>query len=131
MSGIGGVGLNAIQGARLAGAEWIIAVDLGQATLKAARPFAATDLVNGCEVDAIDAIMEITANSGGASVLVGIAAVAARLTFDPVGLTSGAETTIGSRMATPVQTDIPALVPPWREGAPKLDALVARRGVFE
>ncbi len=41
--GAGGVGLNAIQGARIAGARRIVAVDRTEAKLEAAREFGATD----------------------------------------------------------------------------------------
>ena len=45
--GVGGVGLNIVQGARLAGAERIIAVDLNVEKLALATTFGATDVVNG------------------------------------------------------------------------------------
>ena len=61
--GVGGVGLNIVQGAWLAGAERVIAVDLNPAKLALARSFGATDTVNGAEVDAVAAVVEMT--SGG------------------------------------------------------------------
>ena len=44
--GCGGIGLNIVQGARLAGAERIFAVDLNPEKLDLARTFGATDTVN-------------------------------------------------------------------------------------
>ena len=44
--GCGGVGLNAVQGARLVGASRVIAVDLSAAKLERAREFGATDVVD-------------------------------------------------------------------------------------
>lgn len=58
--GCGGVGLNAVQGARIAGAGRIIAVDLSPAKLDVARSFGATDLVNAGSVDAVEAVLEMT-----------------------------------------------------------------------
>ncbi|MFZ1886551.1 MAG: S-(hydroxymethyl)glutathione dehydrogenase/class III alcohol dehydrogenase [Candidatus Binataceae bacterium] len=48
--GIGGIGLNVIQGARLAGARMIVAIDLNPAREAIARKFGATDFVNPSEV---------------------------------------------------------------------------------
>ncbi len=62
--GVGGIGLNVVQGAHLAGAERIIAVDLNPEKLALARTFGATDVVNGSETDAVAAVVEMT--SGGA-----------------------------------------------------------------
>ncbi len=59
--GCGGVGLNIIQGARIAGAGQIIAVDISPAKLELATRFGATHVVAGGE-DAADAVLKI---SGG------------------------------------------------------------------
>ncbi|MCP5180738.1 MAG: Zn-dependent alcohol dehydrogenase [Pseudomonadales bacterium] len=58
--GCGGVGLSAINGAAIAGASRIIAVDMVPAKLDLARKFGATDTVNAREVDAIEAVRELT-----------------------------------------------------------------------
>ncbi|MCL2482001.1 MAG: Zn-dependent alcohol dehydrogenase [Propionibacteriaceae bacterium] len=57
--GCGGVGLNAIQGARLAGAGAVIAIDLQPKKLELARRFGATHTINSGQVDPIEAIHEI------------------------------------------------------------------------
>jgi len=57
--GVGGVGLNAIAGARLAGASHIIAIDNQPAKEQLARKFGATDFVNSGERDAVAAVKEI------------------------------------------------------------------------
>ena len=54
--GLGGVGLSAVQGARIAGASRIIAVDLTDEKLERARLLGATDVVNASEVDPVEAI---------------------------------------------------------------------------
>ena len=58
--GCGGIGLNIIQGAWLAGAERIIAVDLNPEKLALARTFGATDTVNGHDGDPVATVLELT-----------------------------------------------------------------------
>ncbi len=58
--GTGGVGLNVIGGARLAGAQRIVAIDLDDAKLEVARRFGATDTVNAREVDPVEAVKDLT-----------------------------------------------------------------------
>lgn len=58
--GAGGVGLNALSGARIAGASRIIAVDLSDEKLELAKRFGATDVVNGGEGDPVERIQELT-----------------------------------------------------------------------
>jgi len=58
--GCGGVGLSAINGAAIAGAARIIAVDMVPGKLELARKFGATDVVNAKEVDAVGAVVEMT-----------------------------------------------------------------------
>ena len=62
--GCGGVGLNSVQGARLAGAARIIAVDVQPGKLELARTFGATDTVDATDVDPVLAVRELT--GGGA-----------------------------------------------------------------
>src|SRR5699024_4465353 len=57
--GCGGVGLNTIQGARIAGASRVIAVDLQPAKLELAREFGATDVVCSAEGDPVEAVHEL------------------------------------------------------------------------
>ena len=58
--GCGGVGLSAVNGAAIAGAARIIAVDMVESKLDLARKFGATDVVNAKEVDAVEAVREMT-----------------------------------------------------------------------
>jgi len=62
--GSGGVGLNVIQGAALAGAEKIIAVDLLDSKLAYARQFGATHTINGRSADAVATIRNLTDGIG-------------------------------------------------------------------
>ncbi|QBJ97200.1 Zn-dependent alcohol dehydrogenase [Rhodococcus sp. ABRD24] len=64
--GCGGIGLSAVQGARIAGASRIIAVDLNANKLETARTMGATDIVDGSQLedgDVAAAIRDLT--SGG------------------------------------------------------------------
>ncbi|KXO99482.1 S-(hydroxymethyl)mycothiol dehydrogenase [Tsukamurella pseudospumae] len=62
--GCGGVGDAAIAGARLVGARTIIAVDRDPRKLELARELGATHTVNAAEVDAVEAIQELTDGFG-------------------------------------------------------------------
>jgi S-(hydroxymethyl)glutathione dehydrogenase/alcohol dehydrogenase len=62
--GCGGVGLNAIQGARIAGATVVVAVDLSAHKLELAKTLGATHCIKGDEEDAVKKIHEITGGLG-------------------------------------------------------------------
>lgn len=76
--GCGGVGLSCINGAAIAGASRVIAVDRVASKLELARKFGATDVVNAAEVDAVEAVKELT--GGGA-----------HYSFEAIGLKATAE----------------------------------------
>jgi S-(hydroxymethyl)glutathione dehydrogenase/alcohol dehydrogenase len=83
--GCGGIGLNVIQGCRLAGASRIIAVDVVPGKLEMARKFGATDTINAKEGDAVARVLELT---GGLGVEYAFEAIgntnAARQAFDMI-----------------------------------------------
>ena len=56
----GGIGLSAINGAAIAGAGRIIAIDMVPSKLELAKKFGATDVVNAKEVDPVLAVQEMT-----------------------------------------------------------------------
>jgi S-(hydroxymethyl)glutathione dehydrogenase/alcohol dehydrogenase len=58
--GAGGVGISIIQGARIAGARQIIAVDLNDAKLKSALAFGATETLNAAEPNLVKAIKKMS-----------------------------------------------------------------------
>ena len=63
--GCGGIGLNVIQGCRLAGAARIIAIDVMDSKLEMARSFGATDTINSSQCDDVAAaVMELTGGLG-------------------------------------------------------------------
>jgi S-(hydroxymethyl)glutathione dehydrogenase/alcohol dehydrogenase len=63
--GCGGVGLNVIQGAVLAGASRIVAVDINDGKLALAREFGATDTINNSNNDAVEQLHELIPGAGG------------------------------------------------------------------
>jgi len=81
--GCGGVGLNVIQGAAIAGAGAIIAVDVQPAKLELARTFGATAVVDAGRRDAVSGVMELTAQRG------------ADVAFEVIGLQKTIDQTIG------------------------------------
>ncbi len=62
--GAGGVGLCAVVGARVVGANPIIAVDLDESKLEFARRFGATHGINASKVDPVEAIQKLTVRKG-------------------------------------------------------------------
>ena len=76
--GCGGVGLSAINGAALAGAGRVIAVDMVTSKLDMAKTFGATDVVDASQTDAVEAVKEMT--SGGV-----------QYSFEAIGLKATAE----------------------------------------
>lgn len=57
--GAGGVGLNAVSGARIAGASRIVAIDIQARRLEAARRFGATDVIDSTRANPIDAVRAV------------------------------------------------------------------------
>ena len=106
--GCGGVGLNVVQGAVIAGASRIIAVDLLDNKLDYAASFGATEMVNGATDDPVQQVLDLTGGlgvdyvfeaignvrateqaikmtaRGGTATLVGMAPQHQAATFDPL-----------------------------------------------
>jgi NDMA-dependent alcohol dehydrogenase len=156
--GTGGVGLNAIQGAALAGAYPIIAIDLLDNKLDAARAFGATHVINATQVDSPQAaVKELTSGRGadyvfvavgspkavsqgfnmirreGTVVVVGIPEVDATVSL-PVSdfIFGGPRRIMGSAMgSTRLSVDVPRLVALYQHGRLKLDELITARYPLE
>jgi threonine dehydrogenase-like Zn-dependent dehydrogenase len=62
--GCGGIGLSAVNGAAIAGADRIIAIDTISSKLETAKEMGATDIINASNVDPVETIKELT--GGGA-----------------------------------------------------------------
>ena len=83
--GVGGVGLSAVVGAKKAGANPIIAVDLDEEKLAFAKRFGATHGINAAKTDAVAAIHELTADGEGFSIT-RTPVTGADYTFDCIGI---------------------------------------------
>ena len=150
--GSGGVGLNSIQGARLAGASPIIAVDIEAAKLNAAREFGATHTINAKGEDVAERVKAITGGRkadwvfvtvgvrgaaeqavslmkrNGATVLVGMPPSGVVATIDPGWLAADGQRILGSKMGSARPAiDVPMIVRLYREGRLKLDELISGR----
>ena len=150
--GCGGVGLNCIQGAALAGAQPIIAVDLRANKLDMARLFGATHTVDASEFDPVERIRELTGGAGahyafeaigltgepfrqsiectrkrGVTVFVGHAPHSTPVDFD-ARMLMPEKMVIGSMYGTcRPRVDVPRLIGLYQAGKLKLDELITRR----
>ena len=149
--GCGGVGLNCIQGAAIAGASTIIAVDLLDNKLEMGREFGATHTVNASDGDPVEAIKELSDGEGvhyafeaiglveapfvqsirctrsrGVTVWVGHAPIDTPVTIDARDIMYE-KTVIGSMYGSArPHIDFPRLLNLYREGRLKLDELISR-----
>jgi S-(hydroxymethyl)glutathione dehydrogenase/alcohol dehydrogenase len=150
--GCGGVGLNVIQGARIAGADRIVAIDTMESKLQMAKEFGATDFVNASEVDPVTKVKELTggrgvdvafeviglaatiqqamdmARRGGETVLVGVPRFDVNLSINAnFGMIMTAKTLKGCWYgSTNASEDIPKLLDLYKKGELKLDELISR-----
>jgi len=153
--GCGGVGLSVVQGARLAGAERIVAVDLRPDKTALARTLGATDVVDASAGGTVEAVRELLPEGadyafdaiggralteqciavlgmGGAAVVVGIPPAGVAAAFDPGVLVAREQRILGSNYGgiDPAR-DIPRLVQEYLAGDLLLDELVSRRRPLE
>lgn len=154
--GTGGVGLNSIQGGFLSGAHPIIAIDLVDRKLQAAKDFGATHTVNPAKENPLQTVRSLTQGRGadyvfvavgsvaameqgltlvrraGTLVLVGMPAVGAKLQLEAVDLADNGQRILGSKMgSTRLHVDVPKLVELYEQGRLKLDELITARYPLE
>ena len=149
--GCGGVGLNVIQGARLAGATTIVAVDVKDAALAFARKFGATHTVNARAEAAVERVQAITGGGAhfafeaygagvttrmavqmvrkrGTAVIVGIAPLGDTADIEPAGITRMEKTIRGCYYGSShPRQDMPRIVDWYARGLLDIDGLVTRR----
>ena len=147
--GAGGVGISIMQGARIAGARQIIAVDIADAKLENARKFGATDTINSGAVDAVKTIKKMTSGGAdyafeavglpklleqafyclaprGTAILVGAIAQGEKVSFNP-GHFFQEKRVIGCMMGSNRFTvDAPRYLELYRQGRLDLDGMVTR-----
>jgi len=149
--GCGGVGLSVVQGARLVGAEQIIAVDIRPEKTALARTMGATDALDVGTADAVEALRELLPDGadyvfdaigmtttteqaiemlglGGAAVVVGLPPTGARASFEPLVLAESDQKILGSNYGSVRPAiDLPLLVDRYMAGELLLDELVSSR----
>ncbi|PWE28101.1 S-(hydroxymethyl)glutathione dehydrogenase/class III alcohol dehydrogenase, partial [Maritimibacter sp. 55A14] len=148
--GLGGIGLNVIQGLRLAGADQIVGVDLNPSKVEMATHFGMTDFVNPKEVEGdlvahlveltgggADYTFDATGNVGvmrtaleaahkgwGESIVIGVAPAGAEISTRPFQLVTGRSwrgTAFGGARG---RTDVPKIVDWYMQGKIEIDPMI-------
>ena len=149
--GLGGIGLNVIQGARLVGADKIIGVDLNPSKAEMARKFGMTHYVNPAEVGAdkvVQAIIDLTGGGAdfsfecignvntmrqalecchrgwGESIIIGVAPAGTEIATRPFQLVTGRVWKGSAFGGARGRTDVPKIVDWYMEGKIKIDDLI-------
>ena len=147
--GLGGIGLNVIQGARLAGADKIIGVDINPAREAMARQFGMTHFINPKEVpNVVDAIVQLTDGGAdysfecigntqvmrqalecthkgwGRSIIIGVAEAGAEISTRPFQLVTGRKWEGSAFGGARGRTDVPKIVDWYMDGKINIDDLI-------
>jgi S-(hydroxymethyl)glutathione dehydrogenase/alcohol dehydrogenase len=149
--GLGGIGLNVVQGARLAGADMIVGVDINPAREALARKFGMTHFVNPKGLDVVSHLVEITKGGAdysfecvgnvdlmrqalecchrgwGVSVIIGVAGAGQEIKTRPFQLVTGRVwkgTAFGGARG---RTDVPRIVDWYMEGKINIDDLITHK----
>jgi len=149
--GLGGVGLSVVQGAVMAGAERIIAIDLNEKKFELARQMGATDCVSPAQVDDIEAQVIDMTDGGvdysfecignvetmgnalrcchkgwGEAVIVGVAGAGQEIHARPFLLVTGRVWRGSAFGGVKGRTELPRYVDRYMNGRIKLDEMVSR-----
>ena len=148
--GLGGVGLCGIMGAKVSGADTIIAVDLEEAKLKKALELGATHAFNARDPELVSKVMDLTHGGvdvavelagavaamesayavtvrGGRLVTAGLSPIGAKFSFEHGDLVGNEKSILGSYMGSCVPVrDIPRFIRMYQTGALPVDKLIDR-----
>ncbi len=147
--GLGGIGLNVIQGAKMVGANKIIGIDINSKREAMAREFGMTDFINPNEVpDLIDAIVQLTDGGAdysfecigntqvmrqalecthkgwGRSIIIGVAEAGAEISTRPFQLVTGRKWEGSAFGGARGRTDVPKIVDWYMDDKIKIDSLI-------
>ncbi|WP_119155010.1 S-(hydroxymethyl)glutathione dehydrogenase/class III alcohol dehydrogenase [Caldimonas tepidiphila] len=147
--GLGGIGLNVIQGAKMVGADKIIGIDLNPAREAMARKFGMTHFINPKDVDnVVDAIVQLTDGGAdysfecigntttmrqalecchkgwGQSIIIGVAEAGAEISTRPFQLVTGREWKGSAFGGARGRTDVPKIVDWYMDGKLNIDDLI-------
>ena len=153
--GAGGVGLSAIQGARIAGARKIIAVDMVESKLATAKEFGATHIVDASSRDAVQAVKDLTGGGvdysfeaiglkktaeqsfeclgpGGVATIIGMIPFGTKIELDGWSFLQGEKRIQGSMMGSNrFRVDMPRYIEFYEQGRLKLDEMISKKGRLE
>jgi len=152
--GAGGVGLAAIQGARIAGARKIIAVDTFEGKLAMARRLGATDTVDASNSDPVDEIRKLTGGgvdysfeaiglkqtaeqafnslkTGGTATVIGMIPVGQKVEIDGYMFLTERKLQGSNMGSNRFRIDMPRYIEFYLQGRLNLDDMISRRGKLE
>jgi S-(hydroxymethyl)glutathione dehydrogenase/alcohol dehydrogenase len=148
--GAGGVGLNAISGARIAGASRIVVVDIQSKRLEAAKRFGATDVIDSSTAKPVETVRDLLPEGadhvfdfvglkavaeqglamlgvGGGLYLVGVSKPEVDISLNIFGAIGGQKRVVGVNFgSTNAKRDIPMYAQLYLQGRMNLDDLVSR-----
>ena len=155
--GLGGIGLNVIQGLRMAGCDQIVGVDLNPSKVEMAKKFGMTDFVNPSEVkdemvpylvnltkggadytfdatgnvDVMRTALESAHKGWGESIIIGVAPAGAEISTRPFQLVTGRSwrgTAFGGARG---RTDVPKIVDWYMDGKIEIDPMITHKMPLE
>jgi len=147
--GLGGIGLNVIQGARMVGADKIIGIDINPEREAMARKFGMTHFINPNDVpNIVDAVVQLTGGGAdysfecigstkvmrqalecthkgwGRSIIIGVAEAGAEISTRPFQLVTGRKWEGSAFGGARGRTDVPKIVDWYMEGKIDIDSLI-------
>src|SRR6195952_1016590 len=145
--GCGGIGLSAVNGAAIAGADRIIAIDTVQSKLETARQMGATDVINASNVNPVEAIKELTSGgveysfeavglkktaeqafeclrAGGTATIIGMVPFGMKIELHAYDFLRERKIQGSSMGSNRFRVDMPRLLNAWKKGHLKLDHLI-------
>eukprot|EP01037_Dinobryon_pediforme_P006141 gene6141-biopygen3841 len=151
--GLGGIGLNVIQGARMAGATQIVGVDINPGKIELARKFGMTDFVNPKDIsgDIVAHLVDLTQGGAdysfdctgnvtvmrqalecchkgwGQSIVIGVAPSGAEISTRPFQLVTGRVWKGSAFGGARGRTDVPKIVDWYMDGKINIDDLITHK----
>jgi S-(hydroxymethyl)glutathione dehydrogenase/alcohol dehydrogenase len=146
--GCGGIGLSAVNGAAIAGADRIIAIDTVSSKLDVARLMGATDVINASNVDPVVAIKDMTGGGvefsfeavglkttaeqsfqclrpGGTATIIGMVPFGMKIELHGYDFLRERKIQGSSMGSNRFRVDMPRLLNSWKKGGLKLDHLIS------
>lgn len=146
--GCGGIGLSTVNGAALAGASRIIAIDTNPSKLERARDMGATDIINASNVDPVKAVRDLTGGGvpysfeaiglkltaeqsfqmlrpGGLATIIGMIPFGTKIELHGADFLRDRKIQGTSMGGNRFRVDMPRLLELWRQGRLKLDHLIS------